>query len=275
MRLLAQHSGNRGGDDAGGGGGGGGGNGAAGRKRDKGKDQDTFGMNDSDWDVYREMRVRESAGDDSDDDSVVDQRRLEAIRNEILDVFPDEDDPTLLRPTGSALLYVPHPHLDEIPIVVDRIRVPEFLFQPSLIGVEQCGLPEAVELCVSVFPSESSRRQMLGDVFLTGGPAVFPGFRERMCGELRARFPAQWGDEIVRGVRSASCFETDAWKGASLFARAGGRQFAVACISKQQYDENGPDYIREHSMSNWYVPTPYVDPVDAERKKKLLSYKRS
>jgi actin-related protein 5 len=272
MRLLAQHAGNKGGDDGTGAGNGSGGPG--GRKRDKAKDSDTFGMNDSDWDVYRDMRVRDDGGGESEDDSTIDQKRLDSVRAQITDIVPDEEDPTMVRAVGSALLYVPHPFHDEIPIVVDRIRIPEILFQPSLVGVEQCGLTEAIEFCVNSFDSNLERRRILGDIFLTGGVAGFKGFKERMQGELRSRFPTEWGDEIVKGVCVAGNTELDAWRGASLFADAGESAFAAACITKQEYEEKGADYIGEHGMSNWHVPTPYVDPVEAERRKKLQSYKR-
>lgn len=265
MRLLAQHAGNQGETEVA----------SESKKRDKNKAEDTFGMHDSDWDVYRDMKVREDVGeDDSDNDSAGDAERLEKVRSEILEIEPEDEDPTIIRPVGSALLYIQHPFADEIPIVIDRIRTPEILFQPSLIGVEQCGIGEAIELVVNRFESEGDRLELLKNVFLTGGVAGTVGLEERLKRELCQRFPTAWGSDILKGIRFARNTEFDAWRGAAYFAEYGGDMFQRACITRQDYDEQGADYIREHCMGNKYVPTPYVDPVEFERKKKMQSYKR-
>lgn len=39
-------------------------------------------------------------------------------------------------------------------------RVPEVLFQPSLIGVDQCGLVDAIELVLNGYPPELQQRLM-------------------------------------------------------------------------------------------------------------------
>jgi actin-related protein 5 len=279
MRLLAQHAGATGEveDDNGGGGSKAGGRRKASNAKSK-KPDDTFGMNDSDWDVYRDMRVRDDVGEEpSDNDSEVDRTALARLRSEILQMDPDEEDPTLVRPVGSALLYVPHPYADEIPLTIERIATPEILFQPSLIGLEQCGLIEAIELVVNspTFADPTDRRSIVNEVFLTGAVAHTPGLEARIGRELRTRFPTTWGDGIVAGVRRARDPALDAWRGACFFADQGGAAFDKACVTKQLYDEVGPDYMGEHGLGNMYVPTPVVDPAEAERKRKLQSYKRS
>lgn len=280
MRLLAQHAGATGEVEEDGGGGGG--TSKSGRRRGPSakskKADDTFGMNDSDWDVYRDMRVRDDVGEEaSDDDSEVDRTTLSRLRGEIAEMDPDEEDPTLVRPVGSALLYVPHPFADEIPLVIERIATPEALFQPSLLGIEQCGLIEAIDMVARTpaFADASDRRAIVNEIFLTGGVANTPGLEARIGRELRSRFPTAWGDGIVAGVRRARDPTLDAYRGASLFADGGGEAFETACITKRDYEEVGPDYMGEHGMGNMYVPTPSVEPAEAERKRKLQSYRRA
>jgi actin-related protein 5 len=273
MRLLAQHAGADGAVEEAGGGG----PKAGGRRRGpapKGKNaDDTFGMQDSDWDVYRDMRLRDDVGEEeSDNDSEVDRATLARLRAEILSIAPDDDDPTLVRPVGSALLYVPHGFADEVPVTIERLATPEVLFQPSLHGVEQCGLIEAIELVVNgpAFADPTARRAIVNEVFLTGGVANVPGLEARIARELRSRFPTAWGDGIAGGVRRAGDPTLDAWRGARLFADAGGSAFRRACISRRDYEEVGPDYMGEHGMANMHVPTPSMEPVEAEQRKKPL-----
>lgn len=272
MRLLAQHAGKQGAVEEAAGGGGG--KRRRGPAKSKGED-DTFGMNDSDWDVYRDMRVREDVGEEeSEDEAAKDEERLEQLRGEILDMMPDEEDPTLERPVGSALLYVPHPFPNEFPVVIERLSTPEALFQPSLLGYEQCGVAEAIEMVASSFPDPADRRNIVSEIFLTGGVAWTNGLAGRFRRELRSRFPEEWGDQVSAGVRRARDPSLDAWNGACLFASSGGSAFEKACISRKEYEEVGPDYMGEHGMANMHVPTPFVDPVEAERRKKLHSYRR-
>lgn len=65
----------------------------------------------------------------------------------------------------------------------DRFSVPEILFNPADIGINQAGIPEAVvqtiEKCPPVF-----RRQLYSNIVIAGGNANLPGFAERVRLEL-------------------------------------------------------------------------------------------
>eukprot|EP00171_Calliarthron_tuberculosum_P012582 IDg12582t1 len=235
-------------------------------KPKKKSDDDDFGMRDSDWDVYRDMQVHKDA-QDSDDGSAADNDRLQEVRKLIFEMAPQMDDPTIEKHEGSAMLYEPHPFADEIPILVDRFRVAEMLFQPALVGVEQSGLIEAINSCVCSF-AEEDRRSIVKEVFITGGLGSMRGFDERIKRDLRSVFPVSWGPDIERGVWKAKDTQLDAWRGAALFAEEGGQRFEEACVSRAEYDEKGADYIHEHLFGNWHVPTPVVDPVLLDPKRR-------
>ena len=273
MRLLAQHAGNNPSADEPGKGRGKGrakgrGKGrGSGRGRGRGgkrkatEDADTFGKNDSDWDVYRSMRVRPES--DSDDNSEEERQRLQDVRDEISEMQPDEVDPTLSRPEGVALLYEENKYVDEFAVTVDRLRTPELIFQPTIAGVEQCGVMEALRLAAG------DRRSIVQEVFLTGGVAKMNGLRERVCAELRRMYPSEWGDEIERGVRLANDPSLDGWNGAAKFAESGGEWFKQACISKLEFEEMGTGYLKEHALGNVFFKTPILTAADLELKKKL------
>lgn len=280
MRLLAQHAGNKPSmDEPGKGRGRGksrGRGGGRGRGRGRGKsakggkkarideddEDDNFGWNDSDWDVYRSMKVG-GGESDSDDNSSEERTRLREVREEISQMSPDDEDPTISKPEGVALLYEETKAADDLSVNVDRLRTPEIIFQPTLAGVEQCGIIEALRMSVG------SRSSIVKEVFVTGGVARTYGLRERICAELRRNFPTDWGDEIVRGVRVAKDPALDAWRGAAMFAEKGGEEFAKACITKAEYEEMGNGYLKEHAFSNRFFPTPILSAADLELKKKM------
>lgn len=274
MRLLAQHAGNKGSveesneDNKR--------NSRSGRSRNnnsnnrknsnKNKDNDNddnFGWNDEDWDVYRNMKVR-GGESDSDDQSGEEKERLEKVREEILDLAPEDDDPTISRPEGVALLYEDNPYHDEISVCVDRIRTGEILFQPSLAGIEQCGLAEAMALTMS-----SHRSNIVDEVFLTGGVSQMNGLKERVSVELRKMMPTELGNKVISNVKVAKNGSLDAWKGAAKFAQYGGRDFDQSCITKSDYEEMGVGYIREHAYGNKFFATPKLSAAELELKKKL------
>ena len=80
---------------------------------------------------------------------------------------------------------------------VERIRVPEVVFQPSIAGVDQAGLTEIAEdilmqrlvndiSAASAANNTSVAARVSKDIFLTGGYSMFQGFEERwMRGRAR------------------------------------------------------------------------------------------
>ncbi|KAI5280713.1 Nuclear actin-protein involved in chromatin remodeling [Ascosphaera acerosa] len=101
---------------------------------------------------------------------------------------------------------------------VERIRVPEVLFQPMAIaGIDQAGVVEIAQDIltqrVAAAPAGGPAVQsaLLRDVFLTGGNTLFKGFQERFHDDLRAVLPTDCG---LR-VRAARDPILDAWAGAA------------------------------------------------------------
>ncbi|XP_076343556.1 actin-related protein 5 isoform X2 [Tachypleus tridentatus] len=131
---------------------------------------------------------------------------------------------------------------------VERIRVPELLFQPCMIGHEQAGVAEIVE---GIFANFSTQQQALlaQNVFLTSGCVSISGFKSRIESELLAMRPFQ----STFKVSVAADPVLDAWRGARIWSLTGDnlRNFST---TKAEYLEKGGEYFKEHIASNWFVP---------------------
>jgi actin-related protein 6 len=70
----------------------------------------------------------------------------------------------------------------------ERFSVPEVLFSPSDIGIEQAGIAEiSAQSILSLWPIE---QQLCGaNVVLTGGNTHIPGFKARFDTDVRTLLP--------------------------------------------------------------------------------------
>lgn len=115
--------------------------------------------------------------------------------------------------------------------------------------MDQRGVVEIVEDIIQqrLAGETSSRDDMLKDIFTTGGYTMFQGFQERLDQELRAVLPA---DSFVR-IRRAKDPLLDAWKGAAQWAAE--RESRKNFFTRQEYNEKGSDYLKEHHLGNGYM----------------------
>lgn len=242
-----------------------------GKKRRRGgnpdrDDDDTFGADDADWGVYRTIATGEGSEDEDDADENL-TKELQAIEAQLLAHDPDftenstrdaQSDWTksLLHAfTRGPWPFDPESQRDnhQIHLNVERIRVPEVVFQPSIAGVDQAGI---VEICADILTQRLGLDNMsgdrtgrgaavLGDVFLTGGYTMFDGFETRLRTDLTSCLPT----EAPLMVRRAADPIVDAWKGAAQWAGDKERS-RDGWITKAMYEEMGSDYIKEHDLGN-------------------------
>ena len=71
----------------------------------------------------------------------------------------------------------------------ERFSVPELIFHPSDIGLDQMGLPEAVRHSLTITPPPMCE-SLTRNILVTGGNSLFPGFKHRLYSDLRASLPA-------------------------------------------------------------------------------------
>ncbi|ONH65843.1 Actin-related protein 5 [Cyberlindnera fabianii] len=218
---------------------------------------DTFGANDDDWAIYRDIAS-------VDDEELIEEeeQQLLKLEKELLDHDPNftvEDTMEAQYDWRKSILHLflrgPRPYNSEdsheqhqVHINVERIRVPEVLFQPSIAGIDQASIVEVGQnlllhrLPGSGFSGDSY--DALQDIFVTGGQALFQNFEERLYSEYRQFLP----DEAPLKVRLASDPLLDAWKGMTKWAQSDASKNQY--LTKAEYDEMGPDYIKEHGLGN-------------------------
>ncbi|KAI3405981.2 ARP5 [Candida oxycetoniae] len=238
---------------------------------------DTFGTNDDDWNAYREISNQ----------SV--EEELEIINKSILEVEEDllKYDPNFYHEDTFAaansfdwkssvlhkFIHGPRPNItiamqadglspDEIAnhpdiikknhqihLNVERIRVPEILFQPSIGGLDQAGISEIIGDLLrrrldGNFQLAGQSYAMAQNVFITGGLALLPGFRNRIERDTRGFLPI--GTPL--NVRTAKDPLLDAWHGMSKWANS--EDSKDAYVTRAEFEEYGPEYIKEHGLGN-------------------------
>jgi actin-related protein 5 len=79
---------------------------------------------------------------------------------------------------------------------------------------------------------------------LTGGFTQLPGLAERIHSSLQSIYPVNTQIKVKRAKDPV----LDAWRGAAMFAEDETK--TKHFITKQEYEEYGSDYIKEHGLGN-------------------------
>lgn len=96
----------------------------------------------------------------------------------------------------------------------ERFSVPELLFNPQDVGLDSCGVADAVASAISECPA-ALQPFLWSNILCVGGNACLPNFRERLEHELRAIAPEHCE---VRVVCPASPVKA-AWAGGCAMAK--------------------------------------------------------
>ena len=195
------------------------------------------------------------------------QANLDADRQLIAKV----DDEILSR-LEPEVLRIREAESYQLTLGVNRIRAPEILFQPSIIGLDQMGLSESVHATISRIvdyegnakrtqPASSSasssstahtlnlRSRLTERVYLTGGNCAFENMSKRVHASLAADLPV---GSPVRVIQASSATQT-AWRGAALFSNSAINQQRYF-VPISAYLEEGADRLHEkflvHFASN-------------------------
>ncbi|XP_032020698.1 actin-like protein 7B [Hylobates moloch] len=119
-----------------------------------------------------------------------------------------------------------------ITIGQERFRCSEMLFQPSLAGSTQPGLPELTAACLGRCQGTGFKEEMAANVLLCGGCTMLDGFPERFQRELSLLCP---GDSPA--VAAAPERKTSVWTGGSILASL--QAFQQLWVSKEEFQERG------------------------------------
>jgi len=205
------------------------------------KEDDNFGMDDSDWDVYKKI-----SRDAEDSDSEEETLRAQEYESVLKEHSTEEEF------NRNSLDW------HQVHLSTELIMVPEILFQPSIIGIEQAGLAETIQFIFTKYSADDVKR-LSNNVFLTGGIADIPGLKTRLENELQEMLPYK----STFKVTSASDPLLDSWRGASQWADNEENQRS-GFMSRAEYEEYGEGFLKTHFSSNIYTPTPATPPPPSD-----------
>eukprot|EP00270_Netrium_digitus_P004711 TRINITY_DN15_c0_g1_i3.p1 TRINITY_DN15_c0_g1~~TRINITY_DN15_c0_g1_i3.p1 ORF type:complete len:378 (-),score=58.13 TRINITY_DN15_c0_g1_i3:443-1576(-) len=123
-----------------------------------------------------------------------------------------------------------------ITVGAERFRCPEVLFKPDLIGMESSGIHETTYNCIMKCDVDI-RKDLYGNIVLSGGSTMFPGIADRMTKEITALAPPTMKIKVVAPPER----KYSVWIGGSILASLS--TFQQMWISKGEYDEAGPSIV--------------------------------
>jgi len=118
----------------------------------------------------------------------------------------------------------------------ERFRCPEVLFQPSFIGKEAAGIHDTMFQTIMKCDVDI-RKDLYGNIVLSGGTTMFPGIAERMTKEITALAPSTMKIKVVAPPER----KYSVWIGGSILSSLS--TFQAMWISKAEYDESGPAIV--------------------------------
>nr|XP_054774762.1 actin-related protein 6-like [Lytechinus pictus] len=114
----------------------------------------------------------------------------------------------------------------------ERFAVPEILFHPSDISIQEKGISESIVHSINATPKEM-HPHLYRNIVLTGGNCSFPGFKERVEKDVRSLAPVEYGVQVTLPQKPV----TYAWEGGKTMTES--KEFSKLTVTRKQYDEEG------------------------------------
>jgi actin-related protein 6 len=140
------------------------------------------------------------------------------------------------------------PNHQELSMETERFCVPEVLFYPSDVGMNQGGIVDATAECLSSM-DDVDAGLAAANLVLTGGNTKFPQFEQRFYNEVRPIIPDMFESRTYLPENP----DYYAWNGASRFVND---SIALGTLgsslaSRKEYLEKGSAYINEKFWRGW------------------------
>ncbi|XAR66875.1 hypothetical protein NMG60_11013243, partial [Bertholletia excelsa] len=130
---------------------------------------------------------------------------------------------------------------NEFSLTNERFLVPEMIFRPADLGMNEAGLAECIVRAVnSCHPL--LHPVLYESIILTGGSTLFPRFTERLERELRPLVPDNYRVTITTQENPI----LGVWRGGSLLASS--PDFEAMCVTKADYEELGSARCRKRFL---------------------------
>jgi len=118
----------------------------------------------------------------------------------------------------------------------ERFRVPEALFQPSLVGSDVVGIQDLAFRAIMSCDVDI-RKDLYSNVVLSGGSSLFQGMPERLTKELTSLAPSSMRLKVTAPPER----KYSTWIGGSILASLS--TFQGSLITKEDYDDSGPSIV--------------------------------
>ncbi|KAK7327725.1 hypothetical protein VNO77_21814 [Canavalia gladiata] len=128
--------------------------------------------------------------------------------------------------------------INEFDLTNERFLVPEMIFRPADLGMNQAGLAECIVRAVNSCHPQL-HPVLYESIILTGGSTLFPQFTERLEKELRPLVPDDYRVKITTQEDPL----LGVWRGGSLLASS--PDFEAMCVTKSEYEELGSARCRK------------------------------
>ncbi|KAF7309255.1 hypothetical protein MIND_00295800 [Mycena indigotica] len=149
---------------------------------------------------------------------------------------------------------------DDIPLESDqvltmgneRFAVPEVLFRPDDIGMDQVGLPETIAASIALLPDDL-RGLFWANIGLVGGSTKFPGLCERLSRELRSFAPFEAEIAIYQPEDAI----LEAYTAAVSLASSRAFTTSKMAVTRAEYLESGSSAMRRKMAglgNDWQAP---------------------
>jgi len=115
----------------------------------------------------------------------------------------------------------------------ERFTVPELLFNPSDVGIQQMGIPEAIHHSIQT-TEVLQQPHFYQNIILIGGNAAIPGYHKRVTSDVRKLCPDVFDLDILCPDNPA----TYAWQGGVTLSKTADF-VSKYCITKAEYEESG------------------------------------
>lgn len=238
---------------------------------------DTFGANDDDWNAYRDTSNAALEEEQTETNNEILKLELELLEHDpnfhhedtfavsesfdwenlVLHKFihgPRQNLTLAMQAEGhdpDELLN--HPEIirrnHQLHVNVERIRVPEIYFEPYIAGLDQAGIPEVIQNILlrsfdGNFNIGGQLRAMIENVYITGGVSLLPNFVDRVQSEVMGFLPSGTPFNVTRSPDPI----VDPWRGMQKWAQS--EDAFHSYVTKEEYEEMGPEYIKEHNLGN-------------------------
>ena len=124
-----------------------------------------------------------------------------------------------------------------------RIRCPEALFKPSMVGKEGNGIGQTCNDSIQKCDVDI-RKDLYNAVVLSGGTSMYNGLPERLTKEIKALAPESMKEEVKVIATPERKFA--AWIGGSILSSIS--TFDSMWITKNEYQESGATIVHRKSF---------------------------